>query len=99
MFCGMWYIIALAYQETTHSYGMAALDIPVSQILILMGASMVQQCLRAGLLDEVIINLVPVLLGDGVRLFEAGIPGDYELAIDNVITATGVTHLTYRVVR
>jgi hypothetical protein len=43
---GMWYIIALAYQETPHSYGMAALDIPVSQILILMGASMVGSMLQ-----------------------------------------------------
>jgi dihydrofolate reductase len=67
--------------------------------VVLMGASMVQQCLRAGFLDEVIINLVPALLGDGVRLFEAGSPADYELVIDNVITAPGVTHLTYRVVR
>lgn len=70
-----------------------------SQNVVLMGASMVQQCLRAALLDEVIINLVPVLLGDGVRLFEDGSPGDYELAIDNVISAQGVTHLTYRVER
>jgi dihydrofolate reductase len=69
------------------------------QDVVLMGASMVQQCLRAGFLDEVIINLVPALLGDGVRLFEAGSPADYELVIDNVITAPGVTHLTYRVVR
>ncbi len=37
---GMWYIIALAYQEVTHSYGVAALNIRVSQILILMGSSM-----------------------------------------------------------
>jgi glycosyltransferase 2 family protein len=43
---GMWYIIALAYQEVTHSYGMAALEIPVSQILILMGASMVGSMLQ-----------------------------------------------------
>jgi dihydrofolate reductase len=69
------------------------------QDVVLMGASMVQQCLRAGLLDEIHINLVPVLLGDGVKLFEAGSPGDYELTIDNVIAAPGVTHLTYRVMR
>ena len=68
------------------------------QDVVLMGASMVQQCLEAGLLDEIIINLVPVLLGDGVRLFSEGTRG-YEFAIDNVIPATGVTHLTYRVVR
>ena len=33
-------------------------------------ASIAQQCIRAGLLDEVHVNLAPVLLGGGVRLFE-----------------------------
>ena len=36
----------------------------------LMGANIAQQFLRAGLLDEIQINLVPVLLGDGIRLFD-----------------------------
>jgi dihydrofolate reductase len=36
----------------------------------LMGASIPRQCLRAGLLDEIQIHLVPVLLGAGVRLFD-----------------------------
>mgnify|MGYP001316473086 CR=1 FL=1 len=43
---GMWYIIALAYQEVTHSYGVPALEIPVSQLLILMGSSMVGSMLQ-----------------------------------------------------
>lgn len=43
---GMWYIIARAYQEVTHSYGVVSLEIPVSQILILMGASMVGSMLQ-----------------------------------------------------
>jgi uncharacterized protein (TIRG00374 family) len=43
---GMWYMIALAYQEVTHSYGVAALEIPVSQLLILMGASMLGSMLQ-----------------------------------------------------
>jgi glycosyltransferase 2 family protein len=43
---GMWYVIALAYKEVTHSYGVVALEIPVSQILILMGASMVGSMLQ-----------------------------------------------------
>jgi uncharacterized membrane protein YbhN (UPF0104 family) len=43
---GMWYVIALAYKAVSHSYGAAALDIPVSQILILMGASMVGSMLQ-----------------------------------------------------
>jgi hypothetical protein len=43
---GMWYAIALAYQEVTHSYGVPALEIPVSQVLILMGASMLGSMLQ-----------------------------------------------------
>jgi uncharacterized protein (TIRG00374 family) len=43
---GMWYVIALAYQEVTHSYGVDALEIPVSQLLILMGSSMVGSMLQ-----------------------------------------------------
>jgi glycosyltransferase 2 family protein len=43
---GMWYVVALAYQEVTHSYGVDALEIPVSQLLILMGASMAGSMLQ-----------------------------------------------------
>jgi len=43
---GMWYVIAVAYKEVTHSYGVASLDIPVSQVLILMGASMLGSMLQ-----------------------------------------------------
>jgi uncharacterized protein (TIRG00374 family) len=43
---GMWYVIALAYQEVTHSYGVDALEIPLAQILILMGSSMVGSMLQ-----------------------------------------------------
>lgn len=43
---GMWYLIALAYQEVTHSYGVDALAIPVSQLLILMFASMLGSMLQ-----------------------------------------------------
>jgi len=43
---GMWYVIALSYQEVTHSYGVDALQIPVSQLLILMFASMLGSMLQ-----------------------------------------------------
>jgi glycosyltransferase 2 family protein len=43
---GMWYLIALAYHEVTHAYGVDALEIPVSQLLILMGSSMVGSMLQ-----------------------------------------------------
>ena len=60
-------------------------------------ASIAQQCIRAGLLDEVHVDLVPVLLGDGVRLFEHLGAGPIELESTRVIEGAGVTHLTFRV--
>ena len=62
-------------------------------------ASIAQQCLQAGLLDEIHIDLVPVLLGDGVRLFDHLGTGPIELQRTRVIEAPDVTHLTFRVVR
>ncbi|MDQ3237997.1 MAG: dihydrofolate reductase family protein [Actinomycetota bacterium] len=62
-------------------------------------ASIAQQCIRAGLLDEVNINLVPVLLGGGVRLFEHLGTGPIELEKTRVIEAPEITHLTFRVVK
>ncbi|HKH11357.1 MAG TPA: dihydrofolate reductase family protein [Rubrobacter sp.] len=62
-------------------------------------ASIAQQCIRAGLLDEIHIDLVPVLLGDGVRLFEHLGAGPIELERTRVIEGAGVTHLTFRVVK
>jgi dihydrofolate reductase len=62
-------------------------------------ASIVQQCIRAGLLDEVTVNLVPVLLGSGVRLFDHLGPAPIELERKRVIEGFGVTHLTFRVVK
>ena len=65
----------------------------------LMGATIVQQCLRAGLLDELIISLVPVVLGRGVRLLDGLEPGSVQFDLVGVVDAPGVTHLTYRVVK
>jgi dihydrofolate reductase len=65
----------------------------------LMGASVVQQALRVGLLDVLAIQQVPVLLGGGVRLLEGGLPAGTKLEIAGVVDAPGVTHLTYKVLR
>jgi len=54
--------------------------------------------LSAGLLDEMQIHLVPVLLGDGTRLFEHA-PVDVRLERTRMIDSPGVTHLSYRVVK
>jgi dihydrofolate reductase len=65
----------------------------------LMGASIPQQCLRAGLLDEIQIHLVPVLLGAGVRLFDHLGSDNVELETIRVVDSPGVTHLRFRVLR
>ncbi len=62
-------------------------------------ANIVQQCIRAGLLDEIHVDLVPVLLGDGVRLFDHLGTEPIELESTRVIEGAGVTHLTFRVVK
>lgn len=63
------------------------------------GASIAQQCLKAGLVDEIQVHLVPVLLGEGIRLFEHLGAEQIELARIRVIDAPGVTHLMYRIVK
>jgi dihydrofolate reductase len=55
-----------------------------------------QQIMRAGLLDELRPHLVPVLLGEGTRLFDH-VSG--ELSLSEVIQAPDVTHLRYRLPR
>lgn len=60
-------------------------------------ASTGQQVMKAGLLDEVQIHLVPILLGEGRRLFQD--IGEFDLARTRVIEAPGVTHLRFRVAR
>ena len=62
-------------------------------------ASIAQQCIGAGLLDEIHVDLVPVLLGDGVRLFDHLGTVPIELESTRVVEGAGVTHLTFRVVR
>ncbi len=64
-----------------------------------IGASLVQQCIRAGVLDEIHVDLVPVLLGDGVRLLDHLGIEPIELESTRVIEGAGVTHLTFRVVK
>ena len=61
------------------------------------GANVAQQYLKAGLIDEMQIHLVPVFLGDGARLFDNLDGAEVGLEVARVVEAPGVTHLTYRV--
>jgi dihydrofolate reductase len=62
-----------------------------------LGASVAAQCLRAGVLDEVLVTVVPVFLGDGTRLFEQ--PGGHTVRLEStdISHTPQVTNLWYRV--
>ena len=64
------------------------------QDVMVHGASLAQSLLRESLLDELEIHLIPVVLGDGRRLFDAD---HIELELTRVLDAPGVTHMRYRV--
>lgn len=63
------------------------------------GTTIVQQCLRVGLIDEIYIDLAPLLLGAGIRLFDH--LGTEPIDLENIglIQGVGVTHLRFRVVK
>ncbi|HEX8034428.1 MAG TPA: dihydrofolate reductase family protein, partial [Ktedonobacterales bacterium] len=67
------------------------------KITSVASANIAQQCLNAGLLDEIAVDLVPVLLGKGIRFFDHLTTAPVELEGPQVIEGTRVTHLRYRV--
>lgn len=64
-----------------------------------VGADIMQQCLKTGLLDEIHIALIPTLLGAGIRLFDNLGSEIAKLETLRVIEDTGVTHLQFRVLK
>jgi dihydrofolate reductase len=81
-----------AFREATRAAG--------HRNVLVHGAETAQRALRAGLLDELEIHLVPVLLGEGRPLFEHLGFGVRELERTRVLEGeAGVTHLHYRVRR
>lgn len=61
------------------------------------GANVIQQFLDAGLVNEFTVQVAPVLLGDGVRLFDRIEPEHLALEKEEAMDAPLVTHLRYRV--
>jgi len=61
------------------------------------GADTIQQCLNAGLLDEIHVDIAAVLLGSGLRLFDHLVGTPFALGNATVIPGVGVTHLRYPV--
>nr|WP_300051294.1 dihydrofolate reductase family protein [uncultured Nocardioides sp.] len=67
--------------------------------IVVMGARTAQQYLRAGLVDDLILQVAPVLLGSGSRLFDDIAPGPTELRRERVLGSPFVTHLKFSVTR
>lgn len=63
------------------------------------GANVAQQYLQAGLVDEMQIQLIPVLLGTGIRLFDDLDTKAIKLESTRVIGGSGVTHLRFQVLK
>jgi dihydrofolate reductase len=68
-------------------------------VMLWGGARAINQYLAAGLLDELELHLVPIVLGDGARLFDDLGDADVHLEQLRAVEAPGVTHVKYRVVR
>lgn len=67
--------------------------------VVISSASIAQQAIRAGLLDEISLDLVPFILGDGVPLFEHLGITPIELEQTDAVVTPHVTHLSYRIVK
>jgi dihydrofolate reductase len=68
-------------------------------VSVMGGADIAQQYLRAGLIDQIQLHVVPVLLGSGTRLFEPVGGEPVELEVIEVVPTKVVTHMRYRVVK
>lgn len=76
-----------------------AKDAARGKAVIVFGANVAVQCIRAGLLDEIVIHLVPILLGDGVRLIDNPHIGPVALERNLVATSGRITDMRFAVRR
>jgi riboflavin biosynthesis pyrimidine reductase len=67
--------------------------------LEILGADVAAQCLRAGLVDEIMVFVVPVLLGDGVRFCSSPDLGRIDLEPIDSTRAGDLTVLRFRVLK
>jgi dihydrofolate reductase len=66
-------------------------------VRIMGGAAVGQQFLAAGFVDEIVVHIVPVLLGKGPRMFENLGRGQVDLEVVEVVDTPAATHIRYRV--
>ena len=96
----------LVTEGTTFTFVTAGIEAALQQareaaggkdVALAGGASVAQQYLRAGLVDEMQLHIAPVLLGGGTRLLDNLEGANLELQCVRVVAAPGVAHLKYRV--
>jgi dihydrofolate reductase len=68
-------------------------------VMVVGGANTAQQCLRAGLVDEIHIGIVPILLGEGLRFFGPFINEQIELERTSIFESPTRTDLWFRIVK
>jgi len=68
-------------------------------VTVIGGANTAQQLLKAGLIDEIQMDIIPLLLCEGLRLFDHIGTEHIELESTRVIESSGVTHLGFRVIK
>lgn len=69
------------------------------KVVAVASPNIAQQCLKAGLLDEISLHIVPVLLGGGVRLFDLQGAAPIELECTQADNTKKVIHMTFRVIK
>jgi dihydrofolate reductase len=87
----------VTYMDDVVAAMAAAKEAAGTQDVLVHGVGTAQLALAAGVLDELQIHLVPVLLGEGRRLFEHLSADHIELEPIRILEGAGVTHLRYRV--
>ncbi len=88
---------AVTYVSDVRNAMHMAKDAAGEKDVLVHGALTAQLALTAGVLDELQIHVIPVLLGQGRRLFEDMPPGHIELELLHALDGPGVLHLRYRV--
>ena len=68
-------------------------------VMVVGGANTAQQCLRAGLVDEIHMGIVPVLFGEGLRFFEQGANEQVQLERTRIFESPTRTDIWFRVVK
>ncbi len=82
-----------------HSAVTTALHAANGKNVVIIGANVAQQCIHAGLVDEILVHLTPVLFGDGVRLYDRPWALPIDLETMSVTQSGQLTNLRFRVMR